>query len=332
MKRGFTLIELLAVIVILAIIALIATPIVLNIINETKESANLRSAEFYMGAVENSIAMQVLKGKTLNGDYYITKDGDLCKEPLTTDKTCPDNKAIIIEVSGEKPNGGMIWIENGNIEEITLKLNEKTIAKTETGELVYYGTLADLCEFKTGTEMTIGAKYSCDFGGGARDFYILEKGTNRVTGSTLKTDEVALILDGNYDETTLRWCASEDDDTFCNADGLTSKLDEIASAWTKLDRSQIVLPSAKQIVVADGLSEDAYDDDPKLTNSWLYIWTGNDDYNNNEDTTNYGYWTSTAEAEYPYPVNYISTNGYVWVQPVFLDPTHGVRPVINLKL
>ena len=37
MKKGFTLIELLAVIVILAIIALIATPIVLNIINDTKE-------------------------------------------------------------------------------------------------------------------------------------------------------------------------------------------------------------------------------------------------------------------------------------------------------
>ena len=38
MKKGFTLIELLAVIVILAIIALIAVPIVLNIIEEAKET------------------------------------------------------------------------------------------------------------------------------------------------------------------------------------------------------------------------------------------------------------------------------------------------------
>ena len=45
MKNGFTLIELLAVIVILAIIALIAVPIVLNIINDAKESSLLRSAE-----------------------------------------------------------------------------------------------------------------------------------------------------------------------------------------------------------------------------------------------------------------------------------------------
>ena len=47
MKKGFTLIELLAVIVILAIIALIATPIILGIINDAKDSANERSVELY---------------------------------------------------------------------------------------------------------------------------------------------------------------------------------------------------------------------------------------------------------------------------------------------
>ena len=52
MKKGFTLIELLAVIVILAIIALIATPIVLNIINDARESAKTRSAELVYKGVE----------------------------------------------------------------------------------------------------------------------------------------------------------------------------------------------------------------------------------------------------------------------------------------
>ncbi len=55
MKNGFTLVELLAVIVILAIIALIATPIVLSIIDDTKKSSMLRSAEMYLNGVENSI-------------------------------------------------------------------------------------------------------------------------------------------------------------------------------------------------------------------------------------------------------------------------------------
>ena len=38
-KKGFTLIELLAVIVILAIIALIATPITINVIENSKKGA-----------------------------------------------------------------------------------------------------------------------------------------------------------------------------------------------------------------------------------------------------------------------------------------------------
>lgn len=44
-KKGFTLIELLAVIVILAVIALITTPIVLNLINNARKGAFIRSAE-----------------------------------------------------------------------------------------------------------------------------------------------------------------------------------------------------------------------------------------------------------------------------------------------
>ena len=53
MKKGFTLIELLAVIIILAIVAIIATPIITDIIESSKESANLRSVEGYANAVKN---------------------------------------------------------------------------------------------------------------------------------------------------------------------------------------------------------------------------------------------------------------------------------------
>ena len=52
MKKGFTLIELLAVIVILAIIALIATPIVLDIIKDSKVAAKERSIENIEHAAE----------------------------------------------------------------------------------------------------------------------------------------------------------------------------------------------------------------------------------------------------------------------------------------
>lgn len=60
-KSGFTLIELLAVIVILAIIALIATPIILGVINDAKEQADLRAVEGYAQAVENASAQYMLQ-------------------------------------------------------------------------------------------------------------------------------------------------------------------------------------------------------------------------------------------------------------------------------
>ena len=56
-KKGFTLIELLAVIVILAIIALIATPIVLNMISQAKESASKSSALGYVDSINSFIPL-----------------------------------------------------------------------------------------------------------------------------------------------------------------------------------------------------------------------------------------------------------------------------------
>ena len=58
MKKGFTLIELLAVIVILAIIALIATPIILNIVEDSKKSAATESARLYVDGLQNRIASE----------------------------------------------------------------------------------------------------------------------------------------------------------------------------------------------------------------------------------------------------------------------------------
>lgn len=63
-KKGFTLIELLAVIVILAVIALIAAPIILGIINDARESSNLRSVESY----GNAITTQASAYQTLHPD------------------------------------------------------------------------------------------------------------------------------------------------------------------------------------------------------------------------------------------------------------------------
>ena len=134
MKNGFTLIELLAVIVVLAIIALIAVPVVLNIINDAKESSLLRSAEFYLDAVEYTIADAFLyHGGLSNGEYPITPDGNICKKSLP----CDDSNTLKVEVSGDKPTGGSITINGGTISDVELYLSNKVIVKNEDNEIVY---------------------------------------------------------------------------------------------------------------------------------------------------------------------------------------------------
>ena len=134
MKKGFTLIELLAVIVVLAIIAIIAVPVVLNIINDAKESSILRSAEFYLDGVEYMVANAFLyHGGLSDGKYPITSDGDICKTSLP----CDEVNTLKVEVSGEKPTGGEIIIEDGKIKDVSMIISKKIIEQDEDGKLIY---------------------------------------------------------------------------------------------------------------------------------------------------------------------------------------------------
>ena len=192
MKKGFTLIELLAVIVILAIIALIATPIVLNIISDTKESAGLRSTDFYLDAVEFSIANSILNNESIeNGEYPIMSDGNVCLGTLD-DNAC-DKDILKVEVKGETPSSGTIIIINGQIDNISIIINGKEIRKTGKGNLAYVSTkLDEVCELKSGTPKTAGAKYECtvDPDNAPYTFYVL---TTPESGDT----SINLIMDRN---------------------------------------------------------------------------------------------------------------------------------------
>ena len=152
MKKGFTLIELLAVIVILAIIALIATPIVLNIINDTKESAVLRSADFYVDAVQNKIMQENMKlgGKLNTEQCIVNTDGNI---------TC-DGTDLEIEVNGEKPTGGNITFDKGLVTSINLTYGDKVVSTDINGQLVL-GDKIRICKLISGNANEIGSKYQC---------------------------------------------------------------------------------------------------------------------------------------------------------------------------
>ncbi|MBE6138491.1 MAG: type II secretion system protein [Firmicutes bacterium] len=313
-KKGFTLIELLAVIVVLAIIALIATPIVMNVISNASKGAAERSADNYVKAVETLIATKRLDGEPVeDGTYTIGTDGNLSFGD--------------VELNGTKPSGGSIKIENGQVvkENTSIKVGDYTVTFEDgvasVKELV---KLLDVCNYQSlpGEENTIGSEYLCDLGDGDRTFYVLEAGTS--------SKPATLILEGNYDTTTQSWCASGMNNS-CNADGLSAKLDDIAeNVWTKLDRSQIGIPSAEQIMVADGKEADAYLDTPNLDSEWLYSYPTYGGWS--DPTPPYGYWTSRADANHTQKAWCVNNDGLVGVDLVDDGDLYGTRPVIMLSI
>ena len=142
-KKGFTLIELLAVIVILAIIALIATPIVMNTIENSKKGAAERSAENYMDAVETAVAEERIDNVILEGEYTIQSDGSLCPKAGCGED---DKDKVSIEMSGNKPISGTIFIENG------LVTTNSTMTFTDNYEVSYDSTKGSYVANKAGQE------------------------------------------------------------------------------------------------------------------------------------------------------------------------------------
>ncbi len=105
MRKGFTLVELLAVIVILAVLALITTPILLNVIESSRKSTALNSAEGYVRAVSNYLIMNEVS----DGLYSVL-----------------DNN-IKAEYTGTGPSNGSITIKKGDIESANLCINKYSI-------------------------------------------------------------------------------------------------------------------------------------------------------------------------------------------------------------
>ena len=241
MKKGFTLIELLAVLVILAIIALIAVPIVQNMIRDSRKNATLRSAEFYIDAINKTIASRQasIDFDLEDGTYNINSDGNLC-----LDDECSD--IFEVEVENTKPTSGSVDIENNRVVSVSnlyfpkYKYNISTVdgsleasksSNTHTyksGDVVYFdvasGSTCTEAEYKksSGTYETIvdwnGTKYISetvtDYGNSKSGYNGIDnKDANQnsclkfyVVGST--SDRVALILDHNTSDEVV-WSDTE---------------------------------------------------------------------------------------------------------------------------
>ena len=119
MKKGFTLIELLAVIVILAVIALIATPIILNIIEDSKKQSIISSANLYIDGLVKQIATKNLTNE-FNPSSCTVLNGNI---------SC-DGTSLDYQVNGKKPDSGTVTFNNGIVTEYALCMSDYKVVKS----------------------------------------------------------------------------------------------------------------------------------------------------------------------------------------------------------
>ena len=337
-KKGFTLIELLAVIVVLAIIALIATPIVMNAIEKSKKGAAERSADSYIGAVETTVATERLDGNEVqNGTYEIDGEGNL------TGKGLPNNK-LVIDMKGNKPTSGTITIKDGQVTndskmtigDYDVKYNEdkKKYEATKSG-----GTNPDtpsvktLCTKKEGVDLNnlaSGNEFTCELGDNdAKTFYVLETNGDNVSlimNANIDSNGKAITPDNIPDDKGLvAWSEDgsnhKDDDESAQAITAKAYLSSSTTNWTKLNQSQIKLPTYEQVYKATGNKT-----------SELLTWL----YDNLNGTTNDvsgvgGYWTASPNNDDTIIAWVVVRSGSIGSDAVSIPINYGIRPVITIS-
>ena len=337
MKKGFTLVELLAVIVILAIIALIATPIVLNVINQTQEGADLRSVEGYAKALETAYYADVMVGG--NGDINsLTPEYSgatvNCEQKIITDskiilKNCTvDGSTNLYEYNNGKAT--KVGTETGNPVE-----NGPTIEVAESDKTYKAIVYLD----PSNLEATCNASNSVSATGttiGCMKWYAYAE-----TDSTYD-----LILDHN---TTAK--------VQYNSDKINTSMKEIkdaltndTSTWESTLNARLI--TAGEIATITGNTE--FDEDTTTSSGWFYLDSNSHtqtvttqgaskyswlfDYTNGctsygcniEDASVVGYWTSTPVAGSSVSVWHVYWDGGFGSEGA-ITATYGLRPVITIS-
>ena len=365
MKNGFTLVELLAVIVILAVIALIATPIVLSIINDTKESAVIRSAEMYVSALENAILSKNLSSIRvfMPKECIVNTDGNV---------TC-DGTPLEIEVNGDKPDSGLITYDRGRVTGIELTFGERKVITDVNGELVLESTLQEelvgsdsICKLISGEANEIGSKYECEVKSGTKyNFYVL---SHEVDGTTNLIMERNICEDGSLateDNLCFVEWISEADYLSAGGENWGNGIDEnnygpktamnflnnATSDWNNIENLDMLYEDESGNFSAFAITGKArlpyY---IEIDNTWceygeMYscqLWTidylnvsgpGEEEtYQENFVNGMLGYWMLSSHGNDSNSAYYVDASGYFYGNGVDTNDSYGIRPVINIKL
>ena len=333
-KKGFTLIELLAVIVILAIIALIATPTILGVIEKARKESAEASALGYIDAVEKQIMINEVdtSSKSIKDRVY----------------SIQELKDLGVTVKGTEPSNGTIEIKNGEVKDYVLGIDKyvvekgkatkvTNINKYENGYSVYYNpTTGEKCT-ESEAVSTTGTKSGC------MKWYAFNDNKNSSTVNLLldhnTTAKVAWNSSGS-NETEMKEVkeALENDTNNWKVPARLITANEIAKITNhptfdsnKTGQTLYCLATNKQ----DSTSMPYCNKETNISMNWLFDYTyckeGSNDWGcSHNDTSTYGYWTSTSYTGSSSNAWYVDRDGGLDNRPVSIT-SRGVRPVITIS-
>ena len=314
-KKAFTLIELIAVLVILAILALIVTPIVLNIVKRSKESANKRSVDAYGKSIELAVANYLLdKGE------FPTNISDLEIEY--------SGKEVICNIS--------LLNEDSSVYLSECKVGSSDVKDKNTSDGWYhYGKKTTYKAYKIGDEVTYNGI----------NFYVIENSDENSDSVTLlkaeplKKGEVDLSSteiankvsydDNNYLNIAYYTCETVGD-AGCTTDYAKSEVKYVVDAWSldKLkanDLKEDKTGYSTRLITYEELQENLEYDN--IDSSGLHV-IGSKTYADLMYSNDW-YWTMTPYQDYNNLVWFV-TSGHLAPASIYVQGA-AVRPVITLK-
>ena len=331
-KKGFTLIELLAVIVILAVIAIIATPAVLNIIEDSKKSAAEASARSIVGAAKTHYMQNIMDNKANSNVDLSTGtlkyDGEQAKKGLLSyDKR--GNVSGKMYISGycvEIQNDGSIT--SAKTDESKCSIDIPEVTTYANGTVVYYNPETNKKCSSSEAVSTTGTKTGC-----MRWYAFNDEGT----------DIINLLLDHNT-TAKVTWATSG-----TNTNGpveVKTQLESDTSTWNKsinarlIEASEIAKITNNTTWTAGGGFYYFHTNSIEYkgaagTNK--YAWLFDNTYEcttygcNIADSSNYGYWTNTANSGNSRNAWYVYCSGSLSINYVGITDYSGVRPVVTIS-
>ena len=332
-KQGFTLIELLAVIVILAVIALIATPIILNVIEESKKGSAEQSANGYKEAIENQVMINEV---------------DSSKESIVDGVHSVDElKSLGVEVKGQEPENGNVYIENGIVKNYIFGIGDYVVEngvatkstnkkKYENGYAIYYNPVSgEICEDYVEDNSKNENKVGC------MKWYVYNDSEDAST--------INMILDHNT-TAKIKWNDNNVNVAYSESN-LAPEVNKLVteSNWKSVPRLITAYEVSEIVGKTDWTNTSSWycldtgKSDPinwcsKAKNASIYSWLFN--YTNacesfgcsKNDASTYGYWTSTIynRKKSSSIVWGIDRSGGLGGYESNLE-SHGIRPVITIS-